>query len=113
MAGIFLAPFAAGTFIASCIIVPYVPALSLFTMPAILTVAAIFNLNIDLFNYLFKSLGFKSLQWWNILLAVLFIIGLLPSFIFVIPGFNGIVLTFLLTPVWIVLEILFTIVFSL
>ena len=47
MARIIYALITLGPFIGSGIIVPYVPALSLFTMPAILTVAAISNLSID------------------------------------------------------------------
>ena len=106
MAGIIYAPIAASLFIGFGILSPYIPALSLFTMPAILTFFAIFNLNIDWLNYWYSSAKLTSLQWWNILYAILCIIGVLPSFILVLPGFFGIILTFLLTPVWAALEIL-------
>ena len=106
MAGIVIVPLIAiGTF-CTAFFGPYVPAASLFTMPAILTFSGFINANIDWFNTYFMFLGLKSLQWWNILLSVLSFLGILPSFILVPIGFVGIILTFLLTPVWIGLEIL-------
>ena len=106
MAGIIYAPIAAVIFGAGYILSPYIPSVTSFGMPVILTSLAAFNLNINWLNYWYSSAKLTSLPWTNILYAVLSIIGILPSFILVPFGFVGIFLTFLLTPIWGVLEVL-------
>ena len=91
------------------ILSPYFPSGAFVGMPLLLIFSAVFNLNIDWLNYWYSSAKLTSLPWWNILNAVLSIIGILPSFILVLPGFIGIFITFLLTPIWAGLEILFVI----
>ena len=112
MAGLIYAPIAFGTFIGGLIISPFIPSASLFGMPALLTLSTIFNFNIDWLNYWYSSAKLTALPWWNILYAVLSMIGILPSFILIPLGFIGIILTIFLAPVLYFLEILSFVAFA-
>ncbi len=105
MAGIIIVPIAASIFIGAAILGPFTPSVTLFGMPLLLSFSAVFNLNISWLNYWYSSAKLNNLPWWNILYAVLSIIGILPSFILVIPGFISIIFTILLTPIWLGLEV--------
>ena len=111
MAGIIYAPIAAGIFIGIGILAPFIPSLSLFGMPLILTFSAVFNLKIDWLNQWYSSAKLTTLPWWNILYGFLSILGIIPSFILVLPGFIGIIITLPLTPILYGLEILSVVAF--
>ena len=111
MAGIIYAPIAAGVFIGIGILAPFIPSLSLFGMPLILSFSAVFNLNIDWLNWWYSSAKLTTLPWWNILYAILSILGIIPSFILVLPGFIGTIITLPLTPILYGLEILSVVAF--
>ena len=93
-------------FIAGFIFSYYVSSVTLFLMPVLLTFLAVKNLNIDLSNYLRTGAKLYKLRPEDIFYGVLSIIGILPSFILVIPGFIGILVTFLYTPTWLFFRIL-------
>ena len=98
-------------FVGSVIIYPYIPALTLFTMPLTLILLAVFNLNTTSLNYWYSTITLQSLPWWNILYGILCTLGVFPSFILVPHGLVGIILTFLLRPFWAGFEILATIIY--
>ena len=111
MAGIIYAPIAAGVFIGIGILAPFIPSLSLFGMPLILSFSAVFNLNINWLNWWYSSAKLTTLPWWNILYAILSILGIIPSFILVLPGFIGTIITLPLLPIFYGLEILSVVAF--
>ncbi len=77
----------------------------LFCMPLYLTSFAVWNLSIDLQN-VWAYQKRTTLEWWNILFGILSILGIIPSFILVLPGFIGMIVTLLLTPIWLGLWVL-------
>ena len=77
----------------------------LFFMPLSLTLFAAWNLIIDMQNY-WAYQKRTTLEWWNILFGILSILGIIPSFILVLPGFIGIIITLLLSPILYGLEFL-------
>ena len=111
MAGIIYAPIAAGIFVGIGILAPFIPSLSLFGMPLILSFSAVFNLNINWLNWWYSSAKLTTLPWWNILYAILSILGIIPSFILVLPGFIGTIITLPFTPILYGLEILSVVAF--
>ena len=110
MAGMIYVPILIGVFVGTCILSPYIPALSLFGAPVWLGYFGTYgNLSTDYQKYWNSS--FTQLEWYNYLYAVLSIIFTLPSFFLVPPGALGMIITFLLTPIWGAFEILMTIAF--
>ena len=111
MAGIFIVPIAASIFIGAAIMGPFTPSVTLFGMPLLLSFSAVFNLNISWLNYWYSSAKLTTLPWWNILYAILSMLGIIPSFILVLPGFIGTIITLPLLPIFYGLEILSVVAF--
>ena len=111
MAGVIFAPLAAGTFISTAILAPFIPSLLLFGMPLILSFSTVFFLWLNSLNFWFSSKEFIYQPWWNISLAILSILGIIPSFILVLPGFIGTIITLPLLPIFYGLEILSVVAF--
>ena len=100
MAGIVLVPLTAAAFVSGLIIAPLIPGLTLIGMPVILVLSAVFNLNISNLNWWYTSTTLIELPWWNILYAVLSVVGILPSFVLLPPGLLVLIIGFLIFPIW-------------
>ena len=100
----------ATTVVGSMILVIVNTSSNLFCMPLYLTLFAAWNLIID-FQNVWAYQKRTTLEWWNILFGILSILGIIPSFILVLPGFIGMIVTLLLTPIWLGLEVLSVVAF--
>ena len=100
----------ATTVVGSMILVIVNTSSNLFCMPLYLTLFAAWNLIIDMQN-VWAYQKRTTLEWWNILFGILSILGIIPSFILVLPGFIGTIITLPLTPIFYGLEILSVVAF--
>lgn len=95
--------FYAGILILMAIWTPFILSLSLFCMPLLLILSTAFNLNIEWLNKFYENAKLTTLPWWNILYGILSLIGILPSYILVLPGFISSIIALLLKPIWFVI----------